>query len=167
MPKGRTPKLNPVARNFHERYRTDVEVVKIKQSIIDLYDKRRVRTLSEAADCLHISKLLLFSWRRSDPVWAARLNEAENIFADELEAQLLDVELKMPQIIARMFLLKKIRPNYRDTYRDGGGTSPEFTELMEGIRDLARSESHKTKSAAAIEKELRKELEMPGLPESV
>ncbi len=161
MPKGRTPKLNPVARNFHERYRTDAEVAQLKQSVINLYDKGRARTLSEAADALKLSKVMLFGWRKLDPVWASLLDEVEGVFADELEAQLLDVELKMPQIIARMFLLKKIRPRYRDTYRDGGGTSPEFTELMEGIRDLARSESNKTKSATAIEKELRKELEAP------
>jgi len=112
-----------------------------KHKIIELFDARKVDNLSQAADIMNLSKMRLYSWKYRDPDWAKMLAQAEQLVADELEAKLNFVK-NVPECTAIIFRLKKIRPEYRDTWKFGIIDS-KVIEHLEKLQELAKQEPKK------------------------
>jgi len=87
-------------------------ILQIKKAVIELLESEEADNLTEAAEKIGFSKLRLYAWARVDPEWRQLVNEAQEIKADRLEAE-LD---RMNNPVAKIFRLKKLRHEYRDTF---------------------------------------------------
>lgn len=119
------------------------EVVKnIKLDILKLFDNGTIENLSDASEHTGVSKLMLYSWRKSDKAWRDALNQAEEPIADRLLQEILadtmpnGKTISMPYVTARLFRVKKIRPEYRDAYHFVVDDSKAL-EHLEALRALA------------------------------
>lgn len=89
------------------------EVLKFKKVILELLEAGEVQNLSQAALYLGLPRLAPYSWKITDPEWARRVQQTDQLRADELEEK-LD---KLNNVVGYIFRLKKLRPEYRDTFK--------------------------------------------------
>lgn len=94
------------------QFRPDV-VLEFKKSILQLLEAGEVDNLSQAAEYLGISKFAVYQWKDSDPEWNKMVKQVDQLRADDLEKK-LD---KMNNPVGLIFRLKKLRPEYRDTFK--------------------------------------------------
>jgi len=136
MPNGRKkPGRKPTSSRIVEKL-TQKEILKVKQAILTLIEAEEADNLTEACKKIGMSPLRAYWWLDHDAEWAGRVRQAQNIVADRLEAD-LDA---MNNPVARIFRLKKLRPEYRDNYRFDI-TSEALEKLLKELLDLAKSES--------------------------
>jgi len=136
MPNGRKkPGRKPTSSRIVEKL-TPKEILKVKQAILTLIEAEEADNLTEACKKIGMSPLQAYWWLDHDAEWAGRIRQAQNIVADRLEAD-LDA---MNNPVARIFRLKKLRPEYRDNYRFDI-TSEALEKLLKELLDLAKSES--------------------------
>jgi len=137
-PKGspNKPKAKP-----KEQYSPEV-VVWAKAEVLRLFDAEQIDSLSEASEKVGVSKLTLFAWRKADKAWRNSLNQAEQPIADRLLREILvdtmpnGKTVNMPYVTARLFRIKKIRPEYRDAYKFVVEDS-RVLEHLEALKRLA------------------------------
>lgn len=91
----------------------------------------RTSTLSKAAEIAGYRSAQAYHWSQDDPDFKVALELADEILADSIEQKLID----SPNFIPQMFLLKAIRPKYRDNYRTFE-TNSKLEELLTRLRDL-------------------------------
>lgn len=91
----------------------DPEYAHIKQVALELIESEQADNLTEAAHILGINPTILYRLAERDATWASDIKIAQNIKADRLEAD-LD---RMNNPLARIFRLKKLRPEYRDNFK--------------------------------------------------
>jgi hypothetical protein len=110
-------------------------ILRSKRETLNLFDRREVDNISQAAEKLGVSKLRMHAWRRADPEWAKQLEVAEELIADELEVELR--ACKNPaQVTALIFRLKGIRPQkYRDNFKFEV-ENPRVQEILAEIKRL-------------------------------
>jgi len=122
MPRPKGAKNKPKRPEMLDEHFKPDDIVWLKQEAIRLFDEGEVENLSQAAVKLGVSKLKLYAWRRKDSTWKEQIDEARQLVADKLieEIQQPTVNGKgitMPYVTARLFLIKEIRPEYRDSYK--------------------------------------------------
>jgi len=103
---------------------TDRQIKQIKQSIIEMIECEEADNLSQAADKLNMPKTKLYFWAHTDKDWASQLKAAENIKADRLEEAIDNLH----NVVGYIFRLKKLRHEYRDSYK--------FDVTSEGLEKL-------------------------------
>ncbi len=145
---GRTPgaKNKP---NIKKTEQFDPEVKAwAKAEIIRLFDADKIDDLSQASELVGVTKLALYSWRKADKTWRDLLNQAEQPIADRLLKEILvdtmpnGKTINMPYVTARLFRIKKIRPEFRDSYKFIVEDS-KVIEHLEALRKLASIDSSK------------------------
>lgn len=143
-PDAKKPGVKPGYRNLPEIITTE-EQLRIKREVLKLFDDREVDTLSEAADIVGISKLKLYRWRHNDPNWKTELAMAEQLIADEILRELADMkgDKDMPYAISLMFRLKKIRPEYRDSYKKIEFVNPTVEKFLKAFQDAGKKVEEK------------------------
>ena len=107
----------------------------LKEAVITLMDSWGVTTLTEAARRLKVSPLSLYKLKEEDPEWGLRLKGARQVLADRLETELLEVKT-MAAVIARLALLKTIRPIFRDSYK----LTVDSTKLESYLKELKEAD---------------------------
>lgn len=139
---GRTPgALNKPKADDKEQFSSEV-VAWAKAEVIRLFDAGEIDDLSSASEHVSVSKLKLYAWRKADKAWREALNQAEEPIADRmLEEILADTmpngkPISMPYVTARLFRIKKIRPQFRDAYRFVVEDS-RVLEHLEALKKLA------------------------------
>lgn len=142
MQKGRPPgaKNKPKPKS-KEQYSPEV-VLWAKTETLRLFDAGEIDSLSEASEKVGVSKLTLYAWRKSDKKWRESLNQAEQPIADRMLKEILvdtmpnGKAISMPYVTARLFRIKKIRPEYRDAYKFVVEDS-RVLEHLEALKKLA------------------------------
>ncbi len=104
-----------------------------KKAVLFLFEEEKAITLTQAAELVGVPKLKLHSWAKRDKEWAAQIRVSREIFADRLEERLTNINNFIPM----MFLLKKIRPDYRDNARTVE-TSGNLERLIQDLVDVAK-----------------------------
>ena len=153
-PKGRKD-MKPRHRKAYSMYKpieyTRDQIAELKKQIILLFENRKALTLSQAADKLGIYKTQVYHWVTRDEEFAAQLHQIEQIQADDWVQALQDNELKMPQVIALMFLIKKIRPEYRDSYRRVEVVDPDFNRTLQELREAGAKQLEPEKQPKVLQ----------------
>ena len=120
------------------RYKLD-EVGKeseLKVDVLNLMDEGKADTIASAARQLKVRPSFLYQLMREDPDWGGRVRQCRETFADRLEEEILGADLKYPQVLARMFMLKGLRPSvYRDNYKIVVG-NPKVEQLLTELQRL-------------------------------
>ena len=121
---------------------TDKQVVEYKDEIIRLLDTLECKTISEAARKCGISPNLPYHWEQNDESFREHLGQTKKVLADSLIDDLLktDDTSKMPHVIAKMFLIKGLRPEFRDNYKILELKSTKASELLKELRTITRVE---------------------------
>ena len=109
------------------------EIKKVKSAILDLIEAEEADNISEACEILGFPKLKAHWWTDNDPLWAGQVRQAQQIKADRLENKLDN----MNHPVALIFRLKKLRPEYRDTYRFDV-TSEPLIALLKELKAVAK-----------------------------
>lgn len=112
-----------------------------KAEVLRLFDAGTIDDLSAASEHVGVSKLTLYAWRKSDKAWRQALNQAEQPIADRMLKEILQEtvngkNISMPYVTARLFRIKKIRPEYRDAYKFVVEDS-RVLEHLEALKKLA------------------------------
>lgn len=98
----------------------DEEVRKYKEEILNLLDTLQCFTISDAAKTLGLSPSQVYLWNTTDEDFKGRCGHAEEVLADEVQKRLLEVSTEqrnMAYVTANVFLLKGLRPKYKDSWR--------------------------------------------------
>ena len=110
------------------------EMLKVKEAVLLLIEAEEADNITEACRIIGISPLKVYHWAENDAEWAGRVRQAQNIKADRLEADLDN----MNNPVARIFRLKKLRPEYRDSYKFDI-TSEPLEKLLKELRELGQN----------------------------
>lgn len=107
------------------------EIRKLKQELLDILSNGLAQNITEACEMMGVKPYLAHSWKKRDEDWSRDLELCKEVLADRLEKELSE----SPNIIAKIFLLKGLRPHiYRDNYH-----KPETSEtVVETIKELRR-----------------------------
>jgi len=150
MPKGR-PKGSPNKPKAKPKEQYDAETIAwAKAETLRFFDKGEIDDLSEAAEKVGVSKLTLYAWRKADKKWREALNQAEQPIADKLLKEILadtmpnGKPISMPYVTARLFRIKKIRPEFRDSYKFVVEDS-KVLEHLQALKDLATQSKQEEK----------------------
>ncbi len=111
---------------------TDRQIRDKKLKILELLSNGTATTLSDAATMAGVRPANVWHWNETDPDFQSMLKLTDEVVADRIEK---DIQTSKNPILM-MFLLKKIRPEYRDNYRTYE-VSGKLTELLEKLRELA------------------------------
>jgi len=130
----------------------DDDVVKwAKAETLRLFDAGEIDDLSEASEKVGVSKLTLYSWRKGDKTWRNSLDQAMQPMVDRLLREIMvdtmpdGKTVNMPYITARLFVIKRYRPEFREAYRFVMEDS-RVMEHLEALKKLA-TQSKKEKPA--------------------
>lgn len=88
-------------------------ILTAKVQIIELFIAQKVRTITEAAQLLHLSPQAVWGWVRRDEDFADLLEGARQVAADKIEAEFQD----HANFIPKMMLLKGYRPMFRENFK--------------------------------------------------
>lgn len=128
-----------------KRFAYDLEEAgagELKTKILDMFAAGEIRTLAEAAKKLKLNPIRVYYWRSRDEVWREQLAVAEEVLADRLEEELLNIPAMSPvslsaYVRARIFLLTGLRPwKYRDNMRLNAQNS-RIESLIGELKKLA------------------------------
>ncbi len=125
------PKPFRFAKSF-----TPQEVVDFKGQIISLIEREKAYTLTEAADQLGLPKTRVHQWHKADKEFAALVDTVEQIKADRLEKELAQ-HAGQGMVIAKMFLLKKLRPEYRENAKIEFSSEP-LERLLKELKEVGQ-----------------------------
>lgn len=107
---------------------TEEEVGQLKEQVIALIALGEAENLSQACRQLEVDPLTAYRWESTDKRFKEEVNLAQQVVADRLEED-LD---RMNNPLARIFRLKKLRPEYRDNAPQP--VSSNFQELLRELR---------------------------------
>lgn len=117
-------------------------VVWAKAEILRLFDTGTIEDLSSASEHVGVSKLTLFAWRKADKKWRDSLTQAKQPIVDRMLREILadtmpnGKTVNMPYITARLFFIKRYRPEFREAYRFVMEDS-RVLEHLEALKKLA------------------------------
>ncbi|XUX01219.1 MAG: helix-turn-helix domain-containing protein [Dehalogenimonas sp.] len=117
----------------------------MKLKILDLLHSGAAINLTEAARQLGVNPQRAQDWKKSDEEFAQAVTDSQQILADNLESRLSKIENFIPM----MFLLKKIRPEYRDNYRQTQ-IDPKFMEFLTKLAQIRQQPPEIQAPAAQI-----------------
>ena len=93
------------------------------------------RTIAGAARICGIKPIQAHNWAQHDKEFHEAIEMAGQVLADDLEDELRN----NANFIPKMFLLKKLRPSYRDSYKFEFTTEP-LEKLLKELKDLKKPE---------------------------
>lgn len=134
---------------------TEAQQMEYKLQILSTLDNSEAKTLSGAARMIGISPTKVREWARSDENFRNQVKQAQKVLADKLIEELLDDQLaKMPQIVAKIFIIKGLAPEFRDSYKVVEFKDERGIEILRRIRELAEEAKKKPKAlSSALEPE--------------
>lgn len=117
--RGPKPGLRRFAYDLEEAGATE-----LKTKMLELLTSGDCRTLTDAAVKLGLNPTKVYYWRSRDEVWREQLAMVDEVLADRLEAELMELpsgetrDYLASFVRARIFLLTGARPwKYRDSSR--------------------------------------------------
>jgi hypothetical protein len=116
-----------------------VRVASLKRDVIRLLESLTVVNLTQAADKLGVPRTLLHRWRKEDPEWLKELDLCNEVIADKMEEEMMQLIvdgkiINQAYFLARMARLKALRPG---KYREKFGidvTDSRVPELLAELR---------------------------------
>jgi len=152
----------PLKSQILEKY-TPEQIRKFKENILDILEARTADTLSDACKQISVKPTKAYDWMKHDRAFKNRVNAVKEVIADEIFKQLLHIEYSnnsKPSITALIFLLKGLRPEFRDTFKIIEEKDQKTRELLEELRKMSRQEKkddNKTTEPSTPSKEKQKE----------
>jgi len=141
MPKGK--RLTKNKGMIGERI-TEAQQMEYKSQILSILDNSEAKTLSGAARMVGISPSKVRDWTRSDENFRNQVKQAQKVLADRLIEELLDDQFaKMPQIVAKIFIIKGLAPEFRDSYKVVEFRDKRGVEILEELRRLGKQHTEK------------------------
>ena len=119
----------------------DAEVKAYKEEILRLLDTLECFTITDAAKALGLSPSQVYNWNRSDEDFKGRCGYAEEVLADAVQKRLLEVDKEqrnMAYVTANVFLLKGLRPKYKDSWRTIEPPDVEAKEFLKELVELGK-----------------------------
>lgn len=128
---------------------TDKQIQGYKKQILGLLDACEARTIKEAANKLEISPSGVYYWCETDKAFARQVHQRKNVLADKLIVELLDADpdSKMPIITAKIFLIKGLKPEFRDSHKIIELKDEKTRAILEELQKLARKQPKLEKEA--------------------
>lgn len=118
---------------------TPEQIVEYKSLILDLLDVGGAKTLATAARAVGVSPTKVYDWNKSDNGFRNQVQQARKVLADKLIEELLDdTEAKMPQVVAKIFIIKGLCPEFRDSHRVVEFKDERGVKILEELRRLGR-----------------------------
>lgn len=118
-----------IYENYPQEKKTK-EYQRLMKESLELIAADECQNLTQAAERLGVSPMTLYALRDKYPDWANQLKAAEQIIADRIE-EALD---HSKNVVGQIFRLKKLRPEYRDSYKIDVTT----TKLEQMLTDLKK-----------------------------
>ena len=144
MPKGKRLTEN---KGMIKEKITEAQQMEHKLRILSILDASEAKTLSAAARLVGISPTKVRDWVRSDENFRNQVKQAQKVLADKLIEELLDDQLaKMPQIVAKIFIIKGLAPEFRDSYKVVEFKDERGIEILRRMRELAEEAKKKPKA---------------------
>ena len=139
-PKGRkdSPGVKRVRMPYYRKVgksRPPEVVLQLKEEILAIIDLGVAETLADAARKAGVSPSEAWSWASTDEKFMRRYQQAREVVADRIEAELLQSN----NVIAQIFMLKGLRPQYRDNYKLTV-TDDRTKAILEELRRLAKEQ---------------------------
>ena len=122
-------KPGPKPQYTKDRYTPD-QIRSLKETILELLEAELALNVTDAARQLNVNPARVYGWFKADPVWKALIAATDDVKADSLEKKLTESK----NVIAFMFLLKKIRPEYRENYHIDVTADP-MRKLLEELKN--------------------------------
>lgn len=114
------------------------QIIEHKLNILNLLDACEAKTASSAARILGISPTKVRDWMKTDEEFRGQVKQALKVLADKLIEEIIsDESLKMPQVVARIFVIKGISPEFRDSYKVVEFRDERGIQILEELRRLA------------------------------
>ena len=113
-------------------YKPD-QILKLKVKILQVLLECKATTIRSAAILLHIPPVRAHHWAKDDKDFGEMIRMVREVRADLLEEELA-VD---PNVIAKIFLLKGLRPMYRDSYKVEL-TNENLENLLKELRDSTK-----------------------------
>ena len=132
---------NKAKKGLDSGYATDT-IAWAKSEVLRLFDAGEIDDLSEASEKVGVSKLTLYAWRKADKTWRNALDQAMQPMVDRLLQEIMvdtmpdGKTVNMPYITARLFVIKRYRPEFREAYRFVMEDS-RVLEHLEALKKLA------------------------------
>jgi len=124
--------VKPGTKSKLVKYKPE-QVVRFKMLILDKLESGEAFTLSEAANQIGIMPVRAYSWSKYDPDFREMIALARQVRADRLEMELTNSN----NIVAKIFILKGLRPEFRENYKVEVSDT-RFVDLLEELRRLGR-----------------------------
>lgn len=117
---------------------TPAQVIEYKAQILSILDAGGAKTLASAARAVGVSPTKVYDWNKDDNVFSGQVKQAQKVLADRLIEELLDdYEAKMPQVVAKIFIIKGLCPEFRDNFRTVEFKDERGVKILEELRRLA------------------------------
>lgn len=117
-------------------HRTEEEIGQLKEQIVALVASGEAENISQACRQLEIDPISAYRWEKTDKTFKEDVVLAQQVVADRLEED-LD---RMNNPLARIFRLKKLRPEYRDNAPQP--VSSNFQELLKELQKAGKEKSN-------------------------
>jgi transposase-like protein len=105
------------------------KAIELKQEIVRMLGRGEAKTLTEAAEAVGISPSLAHQWAKKDEEFRELLGVTKQVLGDRIERELID----SPNVVAKIFLLKGYKPEFRDNAKVIV-TDSRITELLEELK---------------------------------
>lgn len=134
---------------------TDKQIQEHKKQILELLDACEARTIKEAANKVGISPSSVYYWCETDKAFARQVHQRKNVLADKLIVELLDADpdSKMPFITAKIFLIKGLKPEFRDSHKIIELKDEKTRAILEELQKLAKKQQPASSSTSEVETE--------------
>lgn len=127
---------NPSKLKNRQPQRTEEEIGQLKEQIVALVASGEAENISQACRQLEIDPISAYRWEKTDKTFKEDVVLAQQVVADRLEED-LD---RMNNPLARIFRLKKLRPEYRDNAPQP--VSSNFQELLKELKKAGQEKSN-------------------------
>lgn len=145
---GRKPTGQPKGRpNSRLAQRKPNEIRELKAKILELLESpldTGCWTLTDCARFLGIPAIDIYGWSRLDEEFKEQTKHAEDIVADILIKRLIEVptdQQKMAYVVAHIFLIKGLRPKFKESYKIVEPMGQEAREILKEFLEAGKKDN--------------------------
>jgi len=106
-----------------------------KVEILRLLEEGEAITISQAARMLGLKPANVYRWGHNDKDFQEAIASVNQTVADGIEAEFVQSQENVKNMIAKMMLLKGHRPMYREAYKIEASTD-KLEKMLEDLRKL-------------------------------
>lgn len=134
---------------------TPAQIIEYKLKILSILDAGEAKTLATAARAVGVSPTKVYDWNKEDKSFSGQVKHAQKVLVDKLIEELLDdKDAKMPQVVAKIFIIKGLCPEFRDSYKVVEFKDERGIEILRRMRELAEEATKKQSKTLPVTENL-------------